>query len=216
VGRPLKNNILYFAHDADAWRHFKFQALRAHYGPEKGWAMEGRFWALNCMIATADGCRLDIKKAFTRCGIAQNLSLSLEEFDEFIAFLSDYEACGLIQKEGDTVSTERCDDELGHFNKSRNRERDRKQMDISQSDMQKPDFCAQDTHRNGVSAHSLCPEKGFSGKGLEGLQGIREEKKDSARILARARKGRESPPFFGFALRTPKRNNAARRSVAKS
>ena len=42
MGRRLKNNILYFSHDTDSWQHFKFQALRAHYGAEKGWAMELR------------------------------------------------------------------------------------------------------------------------------------------------------------------------------
>jgi hypothetical protein len=50
----LKNNIGFFTHEVEAANHRKFIILRAYYGGEKGWAMEGRFWALNSLIGKTD------------------------------------------------------------------------------------------------------------------------------------------------------------------
>jgi hypothetical protein len=125
VGRPIKDNIMFFSHDANASRHWKFSALRAHYG-DKGWAMEGRYWSLNGMIAEAEGCRLDLKREPIRIDTANNLGLSLEELNEFIHFLSDPGACDLLNSDNGNVWTDRCDEELRSARKAREADRRRK------------------------------------------------------------------------------------------
>jgi hypothetical protein len=147
LGRPLKNNIIYFSHDCQAWRNGKFEALRAHYPGERGWAMEGKFWALNCMIGEAEGCRLDIHRPIFRSDIARKINLSLEEFDEFISFLSDPEACDLLNCKDGLIWTDRCQDELDRVQKSRKWDRDRKKDNPTGNQSEKGDT-GQESDRN--------------------------------------------------------------------
>lgn len=123
MSRPIRNNILSFDHDCDAFEHPKFLALRSRYG----WEGDGRFWALNGMIARSDGARLDLSRYFVKAGVMQKLGMTETEFDQFIAFLSDPDSCGLIDNEGGILSTDRTQLELQAASRSREFERDRKE-----------------------------------------------------------------------------------------
>jgi hypothetical protein len=122
MGRPRKNNLDYFNHEWNAGDSLRFAALHAHYGAQ-GWAMEARFWRLNGWIAHADGCHLDLNLDFTRPAIAQKLGMTLDEFNEFIGFLSNQKACGLIHDDNGTVWTERTQANLDSLNTARENDR---------------------------------------------------------------------------------------------
>ena len=96
----MKNNLDYYSHDANAHNHPKFKLLRLTYG----WSGEGRFWALNNIIANSDQCLLNLNKKYVEACVAEDLNLTLEEFREFINFLTK-EAELLINLDG-TISTE--------------------------------------------------------------------------------------------------------------
>jgi len=81
----MKNDLPFFSHDNDARNHPKMKALRAQYGPS-GY---GLFWMLNEMIAQAENARLDLSKKINRTATAGELGMTLEQFDAFLAFLSD-------------------------------------------------------------------------------------------------------------------------------
>ncbi len=97
----MKNNLLYYQHDADADSHPRFKALRARFG----WAGEGRFWAINNRIARSNECRLNLSTALHLAALADELDLSPEELVDLLGFLSDPGKCGLLVKE---PSPENC------------------------------------------------------------------------------------------------------------
>ncbi len=88
----MKNNIDFYQHYANADQHPKFKMLRVQFG----WAGEGKFWALNNRIAQADGCCLNISKKYNKAAIASDLDFTLQEFDEFTAYL--LQDCELLQE----------------------------------------------------------------------------------------------------------------------
>jgi len=87
----MKNNIAFFTHYTDAYNNGKFLLLRAYYGGEKGWAMEAKFWALNCLIGHAENARLNLSSKTKRAEVVKALDLSLSELDEFLRVLSSKE-----------------------------------------------------------------------------------------------------------------------------
>jgi hypothetical protein len=148
MGRPRKNNLEYFSHEADAWDNDRFAALRAHYGGETGYAMEARFWHLNCLIAKADNCRLDLNPTFKRPRVAENLGLSLAAFNDFITFLADIDACGLLHDDSGVLWTERTQANLDDLNKLREAGRDRK------AEAKKKDIPEQESHKEVENSDS--------------------------------------------------------------
>ena len=112
----MKTNIKHFQHDVDAPNSPKFKMLRSKYG----WAGDGRFWALNCMIGNAENCTLDLNKEYVEASIAVDLNLTLEELREFLNFLS--EKCKLIIMENGLIQTERTQEVLNFCNKERDRQ----------------------------------------------------------------------------------------------
>lgn len=80
---PLKNNISYYRHEVHSHNHWKFKVLRKKYG----WAGEGKFWALNNIIAASENCYLDISTEAKKISVAVDLDFDLVEFEEFINFL---------------------------------------------------------------------------------------------------------------------------------
>jgi len=109
----MKNNIDYYRHEANSHQHPKFKMLRVKYG----WEGEGKFWALNNMIAQADNCELDLSKEYVRSTIAYDLGFSLTEFDEFITYLSD--KCRLIHKNTNIITTDITQETLNHLSTKR-------------------------------------------------------------------------------------------------
>jgi len=106
----MKNNIEYFGHQVDSLDHRKFLILRAHYGGDKGWAMEARFWGLNCLIGKAADCKLDLSLKGEKARVARALELSLAELDEFILVLKD--DAELIQIDDGKVWTQKTQEDL--------------------------------------------------------------------------------------------------------
>jgi hypothetical protein len=125
MARPIRDNLLSFEHDSDAFEHPKFMALRARFG----WEGDGRFWALNSIIAHSNGCRLDISRPFVKAGIVQKLGMTEQDFDAFVAFLVDPQLCGLIQSEHGTLWTDRTQGELKRAAWWRESDRQRKEAE---------------------------------------------------------------------------------------
>lgn len=92
----MKNDLPFFSHFNDARNHPKMKALRAQYGV----AGYGLFWMLNEMIAAAKDARLDLSKKIYRTATAGELGMNLDEFDSFLAFLSDPEYDLVNYKDG--------------------------------------------------------------------------------------------------------------------
>jgi hypothetical protein len=96
----MKNNISHYQHYANAHQHPKFKMLRVKYG----WEGEGKFWALNNMIADSDQCQLDLSRKFIVADILDLFQMQHDEFTNFINFL--VEDCELINRVGDIITTE--------------------------------------------------------------------------------------------------------------
>lgn len=79
----MKNNLTYYRRDVASHSHWKFKTLRKYYG----WAGEGKFWALNDMIAAADGCTLNLEDDSQMAAIAIDLDFTIKEFKAFMQHL---------------------------------------------------------------------------------------------------------------------------------
>jgi hypothetical protein len=79
----MKNNIEFYRHKTSSHNHWKFKALRLEYD----WAGEGKFWALNNIIADADFCKLDINNEKRKKALAADLCFTMDELDKFLKFL---------------------------------------------------------------------------------------------------------------------------------
>ena len=88
----MKNSLNFYPHYVNSHNHWKFKLLRSLLG----WEAEGKFWALNNIIAESEGCILKISKKNIRASVMSDLSLSAEQFERFIHTLS-YE-CELVIK----------------------------------------------------------------------------------------------------------------------
>lgn len=117
----MKENLEFFTHDTNSFEDLKFLALRAQYG----WEGEGRFWALNCIIAREAGGILDLNQKFVRPSCAQKLGMSLEDFNNFIQCLLD--ECELIfEKSPGVITTKRVQQDLQRVTRDRDTARARK------------------------------------------------------------------------------------------
>lgn len=122
----MKNNLSYYSHDVNSHNHWKFKTLRRKYK----WCGEGKFWALNNMIAEADGCRLDIKDFDKKASIAADLDFDIPEFDQFIDYLA--KVCKLIIEEDGHLLTEKTQENLEGVNDKRERQRNWKKQKSTQ------------------------------------------------------------------------------------
>lgn len=113
----MKNNISFFTHETDAYSNRKFLILRAYYGGEKGWAMEARFWALNCIIGRANDSKLNLNQKGERAVVARELEMSTKELAEFIAVLRD--EAELIHDDDGILWTQQTQDDLQRAMKTR-------------------------------------------------------------------------------------------------
>lgn len=80
--------------------HPKFKTLRSKYG----WEGEGKFWALNNMIAQAEECWLDLNREYNRGSIASDLNFTIDEFNAFVKYLAN--DCKLLIAKKGKVTTE--------------------------------------------------------------------------------------------------------------
>lgn len=121
TAKPMKNDLPFFSHDNDARNNLKMKALRARYG----WTGYGQFWALNEAIAASPACRLDISRKVIRAGVACELGLTPDGFDDFLTFLSDPDECGLIVYEDGIVTTDRTQEDYERIAPEREKARAR-------------------------------------------------------------------------------------------
>lgn len=104
----MKTNIDYYKRDSDSHNHPKFKLLRSYYKtPDEGWAAEGRFWALNDIIAKSENCILDLSKRRNIGIYANELNMSIEDFLKFIELLCSEDIELLIKLDNDKYTTDR-------------------------------------------------------------------------------------------------------------
>ncbi len=116
----MKNNIDYYRHFSGSHQHPKFKMLRVKFG----WEGEGKFWALNNMIASSENCWLDLSKKYNKASIAHDLDFTIEELDAFINYL--HEECELLLKDGDLVSTQEVRENFDKVSAERERKKTRR------------------------------------------------------------------------------------------
>ena len=122
----IKDNIGFFSHETDADENRKILILRGVYGGLEGWAMVAKFWALNCLIGKANGCRLDLNQKGERARVARYLDLSLKELEEYLSILRD--EAELIRDEGGVIWTEQTQEDLDRARQGRTSARERKAL----------------------------------------------------------------------------------------
>lgn len=116
----MKTNLKYYTREVGAYRHWKFRSLRKKYG----WEGDGRFWALHDMIAEAQDCILKISTYGERVCISDDLGLSPEEFEQFIAFLC-CEECRLLIRLDEGITTQYIQEILADTMKGRSQASER-------------------------------------------------------------------------------------------
>lgn len=92
----------------------------------EGWAAEGRFWALNNMIALSENCKLDLTKKRNIGVIADELSLSSPELLDFLAVLTSEDVELLQEIEPGIYTTKIIQETLDSVMEDRERSRKRK------------------------------------------------------------------------------------------
>ncbi len=121
----LKRNITYYPHFVNSHNHWKFKLLRSLLG----WEAEGKFWALNNMIAESEDCILKLSKKQIKASVMNDLSFSSEELERFISILTH--ECELIINIDGAITTETVRDSLKLVLKDRDDARRRKQKENS-------------------------------------------------------------------------------------
>lgn len=109
----MKKTLDYYQHYTNSHSHWKFRLLRT----KLGWAGEGRFWALNNMIALSDDCILDINRKNLRATVISDLGMDEKSFNEFIQILTN--DCELIINLDGKVTTEIVRENLKEVMKNR-------------------------------------------------------------------------------------------------
>lgn len=123
----MKTNLEWYPHRKDSHRHPKFKLLRTLYGSgDLGWAMEGRFWALNNLIADSSECKLDISKTRNKAVVAEELGLPLTELETFISRLISPDVELLFEVEPGIYTTKKIADALENTLSERERSRTKK------------------------------------------------------------------------------------------
>lgn len=111
----MKKNLEYYQHYSNSHNHWKFKMLRS----KLGWQAEGRFWALNNMIALSDNCLLNLNRKNLRATVINDLDMTEEEFDHFMKVL--VADCELVISLDGIVTSEIVRDNLKEVMKNRER-----------------------------------------------------------------------------------------------
>jgi hypothetical protein len=114
----MKYNLTYYRHEADSHNHWKFKTLRRKFS----WEGEGKFWALNNIIADSDYCTLDLSDEVKLFSTAADLDFEVEEFKDFLKYL--FEKCKLIRMEGMKITTKITQENLSEVEHKRERQRE--------------------------------------------------------------------------------------------
>ena len=125
IVKKLKKSLNYYPHYVNSHNHWKFKLLRSLLG----WEAEGKFWALNNMIADSENCILKLSKKNIRASVMSDLALSSEQFEKFITVLTH--ECELLINLDGSITTEIVRDSLKLVLKEREESRKRKQKNDS-------------------------------------------------------------------------------------
>lgn len=174
----MKLNINYYQHFSNSHEHPKFKMLRAKYG----WEGEGKFWALNNLIAQADNCWLDLSKKYNKASIAVDLNFGLEEFDEYIKYMT--EECNLLIQKNGKITTGIVQENLEKVLIDRKKARSRKSPKNNGSpelDESSPELDESFPDQNNKGKESKVKEKKVKGKESKPANFLSEIEKEDAR-----------------------------------
>lgn len=116
----MKNNLDRYPHFVASHNHWKFKTLRRAYG----WSGEGKFWALNNMIADSEGCIINLNDPVRKAAVAAEIDFDIPELDQYIEFLVN--KCQLLVLSDSMVTTEKVQETFSFVDEKRKRDRDRK------------------------------------------------------------------------------------------
>jgi hypothetical protein len=109
----MSKGLKYYSHYSDSHHHWKFKLLRKKFG----WEGEGKFWALNNLIASSEDCSLDLTDENKKEQIAADLEFEKEEFDEFLKYLSG--KCRLVKNGDGRYTSDITKEDLQYWEKVR-------------------------------------------------------------------------------------------------
>lgn len=115
-----ESKLSYYNHEVDSHHHWKFKRLRKKYG----WEGEGKFWALNNLIAQSDKCLLDLSDENKLEQVATDLDFEKDEFLEYLNYLEIN--CKLVGKKDGNYITKSTQETLEVVEKAREADRIRK------------------------------------------------------------------------------------------
>lgn len=148
----MKNNLDRYPHSVTSHSHWKFKTLRRAYG----WAGEGKFWALNNMIADAGDCVINLNDPVRKAAVAAEIDFDVPELEEYICFLA--EKCQLIVNNNGLITTEKVQETFSFVDEKRVRDRNRK----IENSTRKTDFSAwkvEDSTRKTENSNGVAVEK---------------------------------------------------------
>ena len=165
----MKTNISFFTHEVGALDHRKFLILRAFYGGELGWAMEAKFWGLNCLIGDAKECRLDTNAKGEKARIARALELSLKDLDAFLVVLKD--EAELIHDDEGVIWTDQTQEDLRRAMTARQDAKNRRNGNVG--------LPSADESKTSADESKTSADENHGGEGIGGDR-IREEQQEDA------------------------------------
>lgn len=147
----MKNNLDRYPHSVTSHNHWKFKTLRRSYG----WAGEGKFWALNNMIADASDCMINLNDPVRKAAVAAEIDFDVPELEAYILFLA--EKCQLIVNNDGMITTEKVQETFSFVDEKRVRDRNRK----IENSTRKTDFSArkmEDSTRKTENSNGVAVE----------------------------------------------------------
>lgn len=121
----MKDYLIYYQHYTNSHDHWKFKLLRSLLG----WSAEGRFWALNNMIARSSQCILNLNKKAIKANVMSDLQMDEAEFDNFINILTNQ--CELLVNIDGNITTDTVRENYKEVLKERIRAKESREKSIT-------------------------------------------------------------------------------------
>lgn len=117
----MKNNLDWYRHQVVAHRNWKFKHLRI----VQGWEGEGKFWALNNMIAESEYAKLDLRNPIRFNSVAADLDFTPDQFTKFLLELT---GVTLIENDNGIYTTKDTQEDFLNLDETRAYHRERKRI----------------------------------------------------------------------------------------
>ena len=118
-----ESKLSFYNHAVDSHHHWKFKRLRKKYG----WEGEGKFWALNNLIAQSNKCLLDLSDENKMEQVATDLDFEKDDFLEYLNYIEIN--CKLVVKMDGKYMTSSTQETLNLVERAREVDRIRKIKD---------------------------------------------------------------------------------------